>query len=803
MREDIRYAFRGMRRSPAFTLVAVFTLALGIGANTAIFSLADTLVLKPLPVDKPEELRAVFQVLRIAGRALKAGTEISYSLYVNLRDHGDAFNGAAAFSQLDDLSIVASDPASAQIGSAAFVTHNYFGVLGVAPRLGRSFRAGEDLPSSGSHLVVLSDRFWRRAFGGDSGVLGKTIRIADQPFMVIGVTPPEFFGAVLGRFPDVYLPLGSQGSVQPGNVAAADPSYWFVHVVGRLGRAVDDQAAAGRLTTIMQASFQGNPKPVIELLPVDTAFSDVRTRFLRPAQVLMVLVVTVLFIACANVAVMLLSRNITRQKEIAIRMAIGADAGRVARQLITEGLLLSLIAAAIGLALVPAATQALVALLPGGATPMALNVAIDGRVLIFTAVISIVAALLFASVPAVRAMKFDTTGALVDRERGGSGASNRLGGVLVVAQVAMALVIVAGAVLLVRTLRDLSTFNPGYDTDRVLLLEVTAGNRGFTPERRAAYYRELLDRLSSIPTAQSVSMAQLGFLDRENRTTGSINVPGPASLSDDERLVQVYFVGPRFFDTVGIPVLRGRDFTAADMAGPRVAAINETAARRFFGQTDPIGSSVNNTTQVLAVVGDSRYHDLRDESVPAMFIPYTQTRIRERMVFSVRASGDAAAAMLREARALDPLVPMRVTALKEVRERSLSQERLLAILSGFFALTALVLLAIGLFGLVTFKVRQRTAEIGIRLALGAHPDRVVWLVLQQPLKLAAAGVIVGVPAALVVSRLMSTLLFGLAPGDVPTMAGAALGVLLIVAASTAWPAWRAARFDPVVALRRE
>lgn len=803
MREDIRYALRGMHRSPGFTLVAVLTLALGIGANTAIFSLADTLVLKPLPVDKPEELRAVFQVLRIAGRALKSGTEIPYSLYVKLRDQGEAFNATMAFSQLDDLSIVASETASAQIGSAAFVTDNYFSVLGVAPRLGRSFSTSEDLPSSGSHLAVLSDRFWRRAFGGDSGVLGKTIRIADQPFTVIGVTPPEFFGAVLGRFPDVYLPLGSQGSVQPGNVAAADPSYWFVHVVGRLGRAVDDYAAAGRLTTVMQDSFRGNPKPVIELLPIDTAFSDVRTRFLRPAQVLMVLVGTVLFIACANVAVMLLSRNLTRQKEIAIRMAIGAGAGRVARQLITEGLLLSLIAAAIGLALVPAATQALVALLPGGATPMALNVAVDGRVLIFSAVISIVAALLFASVPAVRALKFDTTGALVDRERGGAGASTRLGGVLVVAQVAMALVIVAGAVLLVRTLHDLSTFNPGYHTDRVLLLEVTAGNRGFTPERRAAYYRDLFDRLSSIPAAQSVSMAQLGFLDRDNRTTGSINVPGPASLSDDERLVQVYFVGPRFFDTVGIPILRGRDFTAADMTGSRVAAINQTAARRFFGQTDPIGSSVNNTTQVLAVVGDSRYHDLRDESVPAMFIPYTQTRIRERMVFSVRASDDAAAAMLREARALDPLVPMRVTALKEVRERSLSQERLLAILSGFFALTALVLLAIGLFGLVTFKVRQRTAEIGIRLALGARPDRVVWLVMQQPLQLAAAGVILGVPAALTVARLMSTLLFGLTPGDAPTMAGAALGVLLIVAASTAWPAWRASRLDPVVALRRE
>ena len=804
MREDIRDALRGMRRSPAFTLVAILTLALGIGANIAMFSLADTLVLKPLPVDHPENLRGVFQILRLGGSARKFGTLIPFKLYNDLRDHAGAFGDAMAFSEVGDLPIAAGEPsAGAAPASAAFVTGSYFNVLGVSAQLGRTFAPDENQAVIGSPLAIISDRFWRRALGGDPSVIGTTVRIADKPFTVIGVTPPAFFGAVLGHAPDVYLPIGTQGLVQPGIATAADPGLWFVQMVGRLAPAGDEAGASARLTGVMQASMPGNLKPVIELLPIETAFSDVRTRFLRPAQVLMMLVGTLLFIACANVAMMLLSRNLSRQKEIAVRMAIGAGAARIARQLITEGLLLAAISAAIGLSLAPGATRLLVALLPGGSTPVTVNVVVDGRVLLFTIAISIIAALLFAVVPALRAMRLDAGGALAVREHGVAGAGARLGGLLVVAQIAMALVIVSGAGLLVRTLYDLSTADAGYDTDRITQLAVNPGNRGLSEEQRKAYYRDVLDRLRSIPSVQSASMSQLGFLDRDGRTTGTIDGPRSESMSDDERMAQVYFVGPDFFSTVGTAVIRGRDFTTADMSGPRVVAINETAARRFFGDADPIGASINNGVQVIAVVGDSRYHELREDTTPAMFIPYTQTRVRERMVFSVRASADAGATLMREARAIDPLVPMRVSALREIRARSLSQERLLAVLSGFFAVAALTLLAIGLFGLVTFKVRQRTAEIGVRLALGARPDAVIWLVLRQPLVLAMAGLVAGVPATLAVTRLMETLLFGLTPGDPTTLAAATAGVLAIVAGSAAWPAWRASRLDPVIALRRE
>ena len=802
--QDVRYALRGMRRTPLFAIVAVLTLAIGIGANTAMFSLADALILKPLPVERPEDLRVVFQVIRIGGRALKSGPVIPYRLYAALRERTDAFTGTMAFTELDDLTIETDQHREVHANGAAFVSDNYFSVLGVSPRLGRSFAAGEDLPSNANRPVLLSDRFWRREFGASADVLGQTIRVAGNAFTIVGVTPPEFFGVILGRAPDAYFPLGSVGLAQPGIVTAENPDFWSLKVVGRMARAVGDQTAADRLTIVLQAMFQAEPKPVIELQPIDTGFSDVRARFLRPVQALMLLVGIVLFIACANVAVMVLSRNVTRRTELAIRMAMGAGGRRVLQQLMTEGLVFAILAAVIGLTLTPWTTRALTALLPGGESPMTLHLAIDGRVLAFTAGISMLAALVFAAIPAVRALTIDAGGSLVARERGATPSSARLGTWLVVAQIAMALAIVSGATLLVRTLRDLATFDAGFDSDRVLLLDVTPASRGYMDDRLSTYYRNLFDRLTAIPGVQSATMAQLGFLDRINRTTGTINGPLSQTLTGDERLAQVYFVGPRFFETLGVPVLRGRDFTATDMAGPRVVALNETAARRFFGDADPIGSTINGTVQVLAVVRDSRYHELRDPSVPAMFIPYTQSRIRERMVFNVRGGGgDRASAVLREARNLDPQVPMRLTPLQEIRERSLSQERLLAVISGFFAVTALSLLSIGLFGQVMFRVRQRTREIGVRIALGAKADHIVWLVLRQPLKLAAMGIVIGVPATLAVTRMMSSLLFGLSPGDPLTLASAITAVMVIVAVSAAWPAWRASRLDPAVALRCE
>jgi predicted permease len=525
---------------------------------------------------------------------------------------------------------------------------------------------------------------------------------------------------------------------------------------------------------------------------------------LRPIQVLLLLVAFLLLIACTNVAVMLLSRNATRRTEIAIRLAIGAGSRRLMQQLLTEALLLAGLGAGVALALTPWATRALVALLPSHSGETSVHVGIDARVWLFTAGVSIAAALLVASVPALRATRLDGAGLQVGHQRGALPSSGRIGSLLVAAQVAMSLVVLTSAGLLVRTLYDLTTFNPGFDTDRVILLDVTPASRGYVDEKRNSYYRDLLERLASTPGVQSATLSQIGFLDRDNRTTGTINVNGGTQLSDDERQVHVYLVGPRFFETLAIPVVNGRDFIPADMAGPRVAALNATAARRFFGSQNPIGSVINGGVRVLAVVGDSRYHELREQPAPAMFLPYTQSRIRERMVFSVRGSHDGmAAALMREAAALDPLVPMRVAALSEIRARSLLQERLLAVLSGFFAVAALGLLAVGLYALVTFHVRQRTSEIGVRVALGAQTSQVVWLVLRQPLRLALAGISVGLPATVAVTRLMTALLYGVTPGDGRTLVIATFGVLLIVTGAAVWPAWRVSRLDPAIALRRE
>ncbi len=803
LHQDLRYAVRGIRRRPGFSAAAAAILALGIGVNTAVFSVADALVLRPLPVAAPGELRAVFSVLRIDGRALKSGTLVPYSLYADLRQHSDAFDGTMAFGELDDLSIDTDGGRHVGGSQVAFVSDNYFSVLGVTPRLGRTFYPGEDLEAGNSRAVLVSDRFWKWAFDADPAVLGRTIRVADHTFTVIGVLPPEFFGVVIGRSPSVYFPLGSLGLAQPGIVSAQNPDAWMVRVVGRMAKRVDDQTAADRLTVVMQAGFPVL-KPVIELLPIETGFSDLRTRFRRPAQVLMLLVGTLLFISCVNVAVMLLARNLARQREIGTRLAIGASKARIARQFVTEGLVLAFIGASIGLALTPWATRVLVALLADAHNGFSLHVPLDTRVLAFTVGISVLSALISTAGPAIRVMAFAVAESIADRERSVSSARPAPGRVLVVAQIAMSLTMVCGAALLVRTLHNLSTLDPGFDPDRVALLEVTPGSRGYDDKRRAAYYSELLERLASMPGVQSVTASQLGLLDRDNRTTGTIDTPGSAALSDDERFVQVYLVGPRFFETLGIPVLSGRDFASSDMAGPRVAAINETASRRFFGETDPVGATINGSVRLLAVVGDSRYHELRDGPTPAMFVPYTQSRIRERMVFSVQTSGgDIAAALVHEARGLDALVPVRVTSLRAIKERSLSQERLLAVLAGVFAATALLLLAIALFGVVTFRVRQQTAEIGLRLALGARRGHVVWLMMRRPLTLAAAGVALGVPATLATTRLTTALLFGVTPTDLSTLIGASIGLLLIVLLSTAWPAWRATQLDPTAALRCE
>jgi predicted permease len=802
--QDTRYALRSMRRTPMFTAVAVLTLAVGIGANTAMFSVADALVLRPLPVDRPDELRVVHYFISLGGRAEKSSTSLPYSMFQLLRTTPDVFTDVMAFSELDEIPISA-DRGEPSPSSLAFVTDNYFSMLGVAPRIGRSFT-----PATAGD-VVISDGLWRRFFNAEPGALGRTLRIGSGTFNVVGVAPAEFTGVVIGRAPDVFLPLAALPAAQQGIVIAENSRFWSVRVIGRLvpdsaqGRpGTSDQAAGDRLTAIARANplDPKAPPATIEVLPLDTGLSDVPARFLRPVQVLMAMVGMLLVIACANVALMLLSRNATRRAEIETRIAIGAGRARLVQQLMTEGAILACAAAAAGLVIAPWIARALIASLPTGLVPLSVQIAVDGRVLLFTAGVSLVAVLLAAAAPAVRTSGLERRLPLM-RRTNTAGIDTRVSGSFVVAQVALAVTLLAGAGLLVQSLSALATLDLGFDASRVIQLNVSPESRGYTPPQFTDYYRDLVTRLEAVPGVEAVSYSQVGLLSG-NRTTGTIDAPGFTPASDDDRWVQVFQVGPRFFETYGMTMRSGDgDFAS----GVRAAILNERAAKRFFGQTDPRGRQVRigGEFEIIGVVGDARSNTLREAAEPTIYIPYGFTRPRGSLVIAVRARAvDAGmmSAVMREARAIDPIVPLRIVPLARVRDASLARDRLLAVVSSVFALAALVLLAIGLFGLLTFRVQQRTAEIGVRLALGATTRQVIWLVLYPPLRLAAVGLLAGLVLSLGATNFLQSLLFGLSPADLPTLAGSTIAVVVLVFLAGSVPAWSAARLEPAVALRQ-
>ena len=799
--QDLGYALRAMRRAPLFSAIAILTLAAGIGANAAMFSVADALVLRPLPVERPDELRAVHLFITLGGRTAKSSMSLPYSVYESLRTSQEVVSDLTAFSELDEIP-VALDRADPVPASAAFVADNYFTMLGVRPRLGRVF----DSPNQ----IVLSDQLWRNRLGADPLVVGRDLRIGTGLFTIAGVAPPVFSGVVIGRAPDVFLPLTALPLAQAGIVIAEDSRFWRVSVVGRLAPKVSDRAASERLTTIVRANPPDPQAPPmsVEVLPLETSLSDVRARFLRPVQVLMAMVGMLLVVACANVALMLLSRNGARRAEMATRMAIGAGRARLVQQLMTEGALLALAAAGIGLLIAPWLARGMVGALPAADTaPLSVRIAIDARVLIFTAVVSTLAVLLAAAAPAMRTSSDDRRGSLMRRTNIAGGADARLGGSFVVAQIALAVTMVAGAGLLVRSLSALATLDPGFDAAHVIQVSVSPESRGFNGARLTEYYRDLVARFEALPGVESVSYSQNGLLS-SSRTTGTLDVPGFTPASEEDRWVQVFQVGPRFFETHGMMPLTGGDFTEAHMSGPRALILNEEAVRRFFGGRDPRGTQVGfgSGYEVIGVVRDARLNLFREEAGPVVFMPYGQTRPRGALVFAIRTkNGDAnmIGAIARAARAADSLVPIRIMPLARVRDASLGRDRLLATLSSFFAAAALMLLAIGLVGLLTFRVQQRTTEIGVRLALGATGRQVIWLVLKHPFRLAIAGLAAGITLTVASTGLLRSLLFGLSPTDVSTLAGAAAAVVILVTASACIPAWRASRLDPVVALRQE
>jgi len=813
---DLRYAARALVASPAFTLVAILSLALGIGANTAIFSLTDALLMKPLPVAHPEQLVRIHM-------DSAADDEFTNPLWEAIRGIPDAYGGAFAYGtdRFDLAQGGARRPAP-----AAWVSGDMFRVLGVRPVAGRLIEAGDDVRGCGG-VVALSAGFAEREYGSAAAAVGRTISLNGHPFPVIGVADPEFFGIFVGRTADIYLTQCAQ-AILNGPTVLDQRSRWYLNIIARLDPSVNlaqlnaklRAAAPGVYAATLPGNYsRGNQQEYLKrslgAAPAATGMSELRTRYAPALFVLGIVVGVVLLIACANIANLLLARAAARQREIAIRLAIGAGRWRVIRQLLTESLLLAVLGAGLGALFARWASRAIVGFIRVGAMPAWLDLAPDLRVLGFTAAVAAGTALLFGLVPAWRATRLDPQAALKAGGRGavGDAARHRLGKGLVVAQVALSLALVAASGLLLGSFRRLVTLDPGFRRDGVLLVRMELGNMGRKREEYAAVKADLLRRVRAVPGVQSAAASLItplaGFSWND-----FVLVPGYAPASIEDSLAMFNEVSDGYFATMGTPFLEGRDIRMEEMGSThRVAVVNQALARQFFGGADPVGRSFGTLEgdsagpqiEVIGVVGNAKYQRLDEADKPTAYIPIGQGRVPETEVtIAIRAAGSPMSVLpgvRAVAASVSPAISLDVSTFSDQVGRTLARPRLLASLSGFFGALALLLAVIGLYGTMSYSVERRRTEIGVRMALGAARAEVLRLVVREAGVLIAAGILAGTAIAVAGTRLLSSMLYGVTPTDVPTFLAAAAALAAVAIAASLIPAWRAAGVDPVEALR--
>ncbi|HUI42292.1 MAG TPA: ABC transporter permease [Terriglobia bacterium] len=828
--QDTRYATRAFRKNPSFTLVALLSLALGIGANAAIFSLLDALVLRALPVRAPGELV-------LFGKGHWAGSVdglpdtsmqlFSYRFFRELRQKNEVFSEAAAIDSLpfNTHARVAGGENLEKVG-AELVSGTYFTTLGVNPVLGRALTAADDQTPGGHPVAVASYSWWQRRFAKDPFVLGKTVTINFTAYAIIGVTPPEFFGTTVGRAPDLWIPLAMEKEVSPGWNGLEKPLFQSLYLIARLKPGVSAAQASADTNVLFQqfvheaAGPKPSPKQVaamqrakIELTPAANGLSQLRLEFSSPLKVLMALVGLVLLIACANIANLLLARTGARRREIAVRMSLGAGRARLVRQLLTESLLLSFAGAALGLLLAGWATRLLLLMVSGAQETVPLRVALDGRVLIFALLITVLTALLFGAAPAFRSARFSPAPALKEgRGSASAAARNRFARGLIVGQVALSLVLLAGAALFVRSLVNLMNVDTGFNKQNVLQFQLDATAGGYAEDARLeSLYEEIEGRVAALPGVSGASMSFFTF--NQGGWTSGIRVPGRSQNEKDPEVAN-NIVGPQYFEVMGIPLVLGRTLSLKDTAtAQKVAVINETLAKTYFPGGSPLGRSFSigddpkdQNIEVVGVVKDAKYFSLDEKPRPAAYYAHAQN-VGYIPNLSVRYSGDPRAIIgevRRTISGVDRNLPVSdAQTLESVVDDAVLNQRLIAQLSAFFGLLAVSLACIGIYGLMSYAVSRRTNEIGIRVALGANRSDVLWMVLREILLLVAIGLAIGVPAALAGSRYLRDMFFGLSPAD-PVSLVAATGLMLAVAVFAGYlPARRAARVDPMVALRCE
>jgi predicted permease len=823
--QNLRYAARTLVKAPGFTFVVVLTLALGIGANTAIFTLMDQVLLRALPVADPGSLVMLDTDGSNQGR-VEADKAFSYPMFVDFRDRNQVFSGILARYPMP-LTMLYENRSERVRGE--LVSGTYFEVLGLRASFGRLFSMSDDVTPAGHPIAVMTHGFWLRRFGGDRAVVGKSVRLNGYPITIVGVAPQGFNGTEVGSAPDIFVPLTMKAQMTPTYDGLNERRYMWLQLIARLKPGVTAQQAQAAMTTLQRQIREQELKEIrttserfrrrflganLLVQPGARGFSDLRERFSTSLVVLMSLVGLVLLIACANVANLLMARAPARQREIGIRLALGASRRGIVGQLLVESLLLSLIGGALGILVAVWTGDLLLSSLPFRSAVQTFTSTPDARVLAFTLGVSLLTGILFGLVPALQTARPQLLGAL--KGEGGAVVSTghvRLRKGLVVAQVALSLLLLVGAGLFVRSLWNLRTLDPGFRVDGLTTFSMDPTLSGYSDAQSQALFNRLVDLLAQQPGVTGVGLAANPPLT-QNLAMMTVSVEGYKAKDGEDMNPHVNWISPGYLKTMGIPLVAGREFTEADGHGaPRVAIVSEKMAHYFFGNLNPIGRRFGfgrdkpDAVEIVGVAKDGKDVNLRDAAARLVYIPYRQEDDLGGMSFFVRtrSSGTLSADALRRlVRRLDAGIPVvDIKSMRAVADESLFIDRMVALLTACFGALATLLAAVGLYGVMSYAVARRTREIGLRMALGAARGNVIWLVMREVTILIAIGVGIGLPLALAFSRAVHSQLFDVSPADPLTLLTASVALATVALLAGYVPAAAASKVDPMIALRHE